>query len=351
VKKILLIEDNDDDRMQIAQMIRNSGNNIDVHAVATGEEAMCYFKEHSPHCSIVDYRLEVEDGLVILAEMKQLSPYHPVIMMTGQGNEELGATSIKQGATDYLVKQRLTEPFLKNVIDNAITRSILEEKVAEQEDDRRQFLGILVHDLRAPLRNIQQLGDIAIEEASKGDLKEMTDVLYSQKKLAKRAADLVNTLESYALLDAQVSFSSVSLKEAAEEAKDNINLHISKQQATVIVGQLPTVTGHHVQITQLFQNLIQNGLKYNENTQPTVTIKQEDNVTVVVSDNGIGIPAKHWITIFEPLKRLWGVDNKYEGTGIGLATCKKIVERHNGEIWCTSREGEGSQFYVRFQAS
>jgi len=255
--------------MQIAQMIRNSGNNIDVHAVATGEEAMCYFKEHSPHCSIVDYRLEVEDGLVILAEMKQLSPYHPVIMMTGQGNEEL----------------------------------------------------------------------------------EMTDVLYSQKKLAKRAADLVNTLESYALLDAQVSFSSVSLKEAAEEAKDNINLHISKQQATVIVGQLPTVTGHHVQITQLFQNLIQNGLKYNENTQPTVTIKQEDNVTVVVSDNGIGIPEKHWITIFEPLKRLWGVDNKYEGTGIGLATCKKIVERHNGEIWCTSREGEGSQFYVRFQAS
>ena len=350
MKKVLLVEDNADDRMHIAEMIRNCGVTIDVHAVGTGEEAMDYFKNSKPHCSIVDYRLEAEDGLTILAEMTHLSPYHPVIMMTGQGNEELAATSMKEGAADYLVKQSLTGPFLKKVIDNAISRSDLEEKVAEQEDARRRFLGILVHDLRAPLSRIQQLGDIAIKEISSGDMSEMTYLLETQSTIAKRATNLINTLESYALLDAEVSFSSVPLKKVAEEAKENVGLLISEQQATVVISQLPTVNGHHAQLTQLFQNLIQNALKYNENTQPAVTIEQEDSVTVVVSDNGIGIPEEHWHTIFEPLKRLWG-SGKYEGTGIGLATCKKIVQRHQGEIWCTSCEGEGSKFYVRLQAA
>ena len=182
MKKILLIEDNPDDLMHIAEMIRNSGVNFVVHAVCTGEEAMRYFIEHKPHCSIVDYRLEAEDGLTILAEMKSLSPFHPVIMMTGQGNEELAATSIKVGASDYVIKQHLTEPLLKNTIDNAISRSALEEKVAEQEEDRRRFLSILVHDLRAPLKNIERLSDIAIEDASSGDLKEISMHLIYRKK-------------------------------------------------------------------------------------------------------------------------------------------------------------------------
>ena len=168
--------------------------------------------------------------------------------------------------------------------------------------------------------------------------------------MAKRATDLINTLESYALLDTKVTFSSVSLTDVAEAAKENISLSTSKQKATVVVSQLPTVTGHHAQLTQLFQNLIENGLKYNKSIQPTVTIEQEDSVTVVISDNGIGISEKHWCTIFEPLKRLWGVD-QYVGTGIGLATCKKVVDRHHGEIWCTSAEGKGSRFYVRFQST
>ena len=350
MKKILLIEDNPDDLMHIAEMIRNSGVNVVVYAVCTGEEAMHHLIEHKPHCTIIDYRLEAEDGLTILVEMKRLSPFHPVIMMTGQGNEELAATSIKEGASDYVIKQHLTELFLKNTIDNAISRSALEEKVAEQEEDRRRFLGILVHDLRGPLKNIELLSDAAIEDAASGDFNEMSVALVSQKKMAKRAADLINTLEKYALLNAKVTFSSVSLTDIAEAAKENISFSISKQKATVIVGRLPTVTGHHAQLTQLFQNLIENGLKYNESIQPTVTMEQEDNATVVISDNGIGIPEKQWRTIFEPLKRLWGVD-QYEGTGIGLATCKRIVERHDGVIWCTSAEGEGSRFYVRFKAT
>ena len=348
MKKILLIEDNPDDRMQIAGMIHDASANITVHAVGNGEEAMDYFEEHRPHCSIVDYRLEAEDGLTILRQIKSLSPHHPVIMMTAQGHEELAATSIKEGAADYLIKQRLTKPFLTTVIDNAINRACLEEKIAEQEQSRRQFLGILVQDLRAPLKNIQQLGDIAMQNASSGDLTKMTEALESQSTLLHRATNLINTLESYALLDGSVTFSPVSLQTVAEQATDNLRVFIDEQQATVVIDKLPNVIGHQVQLIQLFQNLIQNGLKYNESTQPTVTIKQEDRFTVVVSDNGIGIPEEHGQSVFEPLLRLWSAD-EYDGTGIGLSMCKKIVERHQGKIWYTSSEGKGSKFHVRLQ--
>ena len=348
MRNVLLIEDNPDDLAHIAGMIEDASDDIKVHAVTTGKEAMDYFIENKPQCSIVDYRLETEDGLTILAEMKRLSPFHPVIMMTGQGNEELAATSIKQGASDYLIKQRLTKPFLLNIIDNAVSRSVMEEKIAEQEDARKQFLSVLVHDLRGPLRNIGQLGAVAMQDVSSGDATDLNEILESQSALTQRATALIDTLESYALLDTEVTFSPVSLKETAEMASDNLGLFLRERQATITIDQLPTITGHETQLIQLFQNLIQNAIKYNETTQPTVTIEQHDSVTVVVSDNGIGIPEIHRQTIFEPLKRLWAAD-KYEGTGIGLATCRKIVLRHQGDIWCTSSEGEGSKFYIRFQ--
>ena len=349
MRNVLLVEDNPDDRLHIAGMIRDACLNIDVHAVDTGEEAIQYFKEHEPHCSIVDYRLEVEDGLDILKEMKEISPCLPVIMMTGQGDEDLAATSIKEGAADYLIKQNLTELHLKSSIENAISRSLLEKKIAEQDDERKNFLNILVHDLRAPLRYIQHLSENAIEDAANGEYDEMTKALKTQNKMAERASNFISTLESYALLDGDVTYNKVSLVKIVEQAKENLEGSISEKHGQVVIGQLPVVTAHEPQLIQLFQNLIQNGLKYNESTQPTITIEQKDNGIVVVRDNGIGIPEIQLERVFDPLKRLWSME-KYEGTGLGLATCQKIMARHKGKIWCTSTEGCGSEFHVRFPA-
>jgi len=105
-RRVLLVEDNDDDREHIAYMIRGGFGDADVKAVATGTEALDHFQSHDVDCVILDYRLEAEDGLTILAEMKSRKPYCPVIMLTGQGNEEVAAKSIKVGAADYLIKQR-----------------------------------------------------------------------------------------------------------------------------------------------------------------------------------------------------------------------------------------------------
>lgn len=271
-------------------------------------------------------------------------------MLTGQGNEEIAAQSIKVGASDYLVKQRLTETYLRTAIENAISRAALEAKVAEQEVQRRQFLNILVHDLRAPLNNVRSLGKMVSDEADAGDLDGMKDVLAIQNNVARRADELISTLETYALLDGDVRFEPVSLKDVAEAAKDNLAGTLAERGAEVEIAELPKIIGHATQLTQLLQNLIQNGLKYNESDAPRIVIRSENesdgSVVLVVSDNGIGIPEKYLQTIFAPLKRLWG-NNKYEGTGLGLAICQKIVERHCGSIWCTSTMDQGSQFHIK----
>jgi len=328
-RRVLLVEDNDDDREQIAYMIRGGFGDADVKAVATGTEALDHFQSHDVDCVILDYRLEAEDGLTILAEMKSGKPYCPVIMLTGQGNEEVAAKSIKVGAADYLIKQRLTETYLESAIENAISRSALEAKVAEQESNRKQFLNTLVHDLRAPLRNIGQLGDMAVKDMKSGDISELEDLLNSQKTLAYRATALINTLEDYALLDREVSFGPVSLTNVVEAAHDNLATLIIDRHAVVDFDELPMIHGHQPQLIHSDSDS-----------------DSDSDIIVTVKDNGIGIPEKHLLTIFAPLRRLWGAD-RYEGTGLGLALCQKIVERHGGSIWCTSIEGEGSQFHVR----
>jgi len=350
---ILLVEDNYEDRARIKELIENGNGGVEVSSVETGDEALDLFSAGGVDCVILDYRLEVEDGLDILARLKEKSAFTPVIMLTGQGNEEIAAKSIKVGAADYLIKQRLNITFLRTAIDNAISRSALEAKIADQEVERRQFLRTLVHDLRAPLRNVRYIGEMAIEESERGDLGEMKTLLAAQGSLAGRATNLIDTLESYTLLDADVSLETLELGDVARSAAANLSAIIAERKAELTIGDLPRVKGHASQLIQVFQNLISNGIKYNQNGLPRIIVETEmgsqgeETLVVVVRDNGIGIPNKHHRLIFEPLKRLWGQDS-YEGTGLGLAICKKIMERHSGNIWCMSKEGEGSQFYVSF---
>ena len=121
---------------------------------------------------------------------------------------------------------------------------------------------------------------------------------------------------------------------------------IEESDAELRVGQLPTVTANRVELVQLFQNLIDNAIKYRGNTRPLVEIsgeRQGDVWLFHVKDNGIGIAREYQEKIFEAFRRLHS-DDEYEGTGIGLAICKKIVERLGGRIWVESEVGQGTEF-------
>ena len=133
--------------------------------------------------------------------------------------------------------------------------------------------------------------------------------------------------------------------------KSNLRVQINDSNAKIESQKLPTIEGNANFMIQLFQNIIGNSLKYKRKHISTdihiTVINQKSSDIIILSDNGIGIKEEHLQEIFSPFKRLH-TKHEYEGSGIGLATCKRIVENHNGKIWVTSAIGNGSNFYLEF---
>jgi len=152
-------------------------------------------------------------------------------------------------------------------------------------------------------------------------------------------------------------FVTVDLKQVVREVLDDLEVHIEQLQARVEVGDLPTVEADPLQMRQLFQNLIGNALKFHrEGVAPVVRVwseplnGSEDQYRIIVEDNGIGFDEKYADRLFQVFQRLHG-RSEYEGTGIGLATCRKIVERHGGNITARSEPGQGATFMLTLPGS
>ena len=212
-----------------------------------------------------------------------------------------------------------------------------------------QFAYAASHDLQEPLRNVvisvQMLAD-----QSNGKLDRKTKEWIERAVGASlRMQRLIRDLLLFSRVGRQDQpWALVSLQEVVDEALRNLAATVKDSSATITREDLPIVAGNAGQLIQLFQNLIGNALKYRkDNVAPAVHIsaeRQEGEWVVAVRDNGIGINPAYFKRIFQIFKRLHGRD-KYEGTGIGLAICEKIVERHQGRLWVESAEGTGATFY------
>lgn len=164
----------------------------------------------------------------------------------------------------------------------------------------------------------------------------------------KRMQNLIDGLLRYLRISADKQLAPVDTNAAYAAAIADLAEAISEAGGQVTADRLPTVPGDETQLVQLFQNLIGNGLKYRKpQASPEVHVsawQQGGEWIFSVRDNGIGIPPQHFDKVFQIFQRLHTRD-EYPGTGIGLASCKKIIECHNGRIWVESAPGEGSRFY------
>jgi len=159
---------------------------------------------------------------------------------------------------------------------------------------------------------------------------------------------LINDLLAYSRVNTRdIQFAGVSLQQACAYALDNLHGSISESGAEIAVGALPEVVGDGAQLMQVFQNLIGNAIKFQNERPPEIHVsaREEPGQWVLgVRDNGIGIEPQYFEQIFQIFRRLH-TRKEYSGTGIGLAICKKIVERQGGRIWVESQPGRGSTFY------
>jgi PAS domain S-box-containing protein len=214
--------------------------------------------------------------------------------------------------------------------------------------DLQQFAYVASHDLQEPLRAVSSYCQL-LEKHYSGQFDERAlRWLQFVVNGAQRMQTLVRDLLTYARIDNKAeSWITVDSGSACRQAIDNLSQLISESGAQVTVGKLPIVWADATQLEALFQNLIGNAVKFRGDRPPRVSITAqgvESNWVFAVRDNGIGIKPEFHERVFEIFKRLQSHED-YPGTGIGLAICKRIVERYGGNIWVESQFGQGSTFY------
>tara|TARA_R110000796_G_scaffold71409_3_gene162072 strand:+ start:62248 stop:63447 length:1200 start_codon:yes stop_codon:yes gene_type:complete len=221
------------------------------------------------------------------------------------------------------------------------------KELERQNKELEQFTYIASHDLQEPLRTLTSINQL-LQDEFKGKLDERADTyLRFINESAKRMQMLVKGLLDYSKIGKLGDLSEVDCNELLKEVLSDISFSIKENKANITVENLPTLKGYRTEMRQLFQNLIMNALKFIEKgTTPEITISAKELKTewqFSIKDNGIGIDEKDQNKIFVIFKRLHN-RSEYEGTGIGLSNCKKIVELHNGNIYVESVLGKGSTF-------
>jgi signal transduction histidine kinase len=236
-------------------------------------------------------------------------------------------------------------------IGSAIDRQLVHEELARSNAELEQFAYVTSHDLREPLRQVSSY--MTLLERRYGDRldEDGRDFIGFARDGARRMDALILDLLAYSRIGRQgQKRGPVDLAPVLAEARANLGVAIAEAGATVeIAKDMPIVKGNRDALVRLFQNLIGNAVKYRDPTRPpqvTVTARWDSGQWVVtVQDNGIGIAPEHYGRIFGIFQRLHA-QGRYEGTGVGLAICKKIVEFHQGRIWVDSVPGQGSAFHV-----
>ncbi len=284
-------------------------------------------------CTDVHYEMVRKDGAVIDVLLSAR-------LERDAAGEPLKSHAILVDVTDKLAAER------------ALQRHAGELERTNRELDR--FAAVASHDLQEPLRKISAFASLVrrrygakLDPEGERSLDYLVDA-------AGRMRGLIEDLLAYARTSSrEMERVAVDLSAMATEVLEALGLPIAECQADVRVGDLPMVEGDPALLRLLLQNLISNALKYRKGDGPRIEVtaeRDEDRWRFTVADDGIGLDEAFAEKIFAPFQRLHGRED-YEGTGIGLAICQQVVERHGGEIWVESTPGEGARFHFTLPAA
>ncbi|MBN1985490.1 MAG: PAS domain S-box protein, partial [Prolixibacteraceae bacterium] len=258
---------------------------------------------------------------------------------------EIGLNPLEKNESNFV---------LASIIDITERKKTEEEirlytkRIEDKNKELEQFTFIASHDLREPLNSITSLIELLLEDAE-GKLDDETlKRLHFISQSSNRMKDLVKGLLDYARLGKNSEFEQVDCNEIVAAVVNDLEVLIKNSEAEIKVNKLPVFHALEIEMRLLFQNLISNAMKYRApGRKPKIEIaakKVKNGWEFAVSDNGIGIPPDQKEKIFIIFQRLHRRD-EYEGIGVGLAHCRKIVELHDGKIWVESEPGKGSTFY------
>lgn len=383
---ILLIEDNTIDAEMVARLLARhrtgstnilSTNIIHVGYFQQGLEVLA--KNKDIDIVILDLHLPDGEGRQLVQRLHEQHADVPVVVMTGLDTDEsMGVELVREGAEDYVSKNSITENSLQRSVRYAIERRALDNQIKQQTEILREnnrelesFAYIASHDLRAPLINIKGFSselkyalDILMPLLERNSSKLNPDERETVAKLLEESipqalnfiqisTDKMNTLISGLLQYSRLGrrklvYESIDMNKLVRQCIDTMRHQIKTSGARIVVDQLPVITADRLSMDQVFSNLLDNAVKYLDTNRPgeirIAAVQDKKGTTFSVTDNGLGIAEDDVDKVFAILRR-GGPSDTVPGEGIGLASARIIIKRHNGDIWFESNSGKGSAFF------
>ena len=369
--RVLVVDDDEEEYIVVDKYLRRAVTaTYSVDWVSSFEQALEAVAEDVHEICLLDYQLGEHTGLELLREMRGRGYARPVILLTGHGNVEVDMQAMELGAFDYIEKTHLTpaliERSIRYAIENHRVREALREANEELENRVRertaelhrsnleleQFAEIVARDLQQPLRMLTEHVSAVEPELAGADPQKRHDSLTESMACifleVRNMELLVQLVLDYSLTRRQRQpFKDIDLGEIARDVCASLDYRIQRAGATVTIGELPIVKGDRRLMRGVFENLIDNAVKYRSPDAPRIEIaasRKGDQWFCEVHDNGLGVAEEDADEIFLMFAR-GSHGQKARGVGIGLALCRKIIEYHGGHIWVDSRGEGGSTFF------
>jgi signal transduction histidine kinase len=365
---VLLVEDNPGDARLIRESLSDvGGNTFDLETADRLATALRRLSAGGIDAVLLDLALPDSRGRETFSKAKAQAPTVPIIVLTGLGDEALALKMVQEGAQDYVTKIDLKGSVLSRAIRYAIEREKSEQQIRrfnEELEDRVQertaelkaineeleaFSASVSHDLRGPLHVIS--GYSVMLEETYGRILDAEGRKYLQRIDAsvQQMANIIEDLLKLSRLGRQqLKLQTTNLNEIIGPMLADCESAVKARKIEWRIGDLPEVECDQGLIKQVFTNLISNAIKYTRLRETAVieigqTVTDEDCV-ITVRDNGAGFDMKHADKLFGAFQRLHRQD-EFEGTGIGLATVRRIIQRHGGRIWAEGEVEKGAAFH------
>lgn len=370
--RVLMVDDSPSDRLAVRRALeRDPEAGWALESVTSAEEALGRIAAAPPDVVLVDYHLPGMTGLGLLRELHARHPgtAPAVVMLTGSGSERVAVDAMKAGAQDYLIKDAYSADRLRRSLRGAVdtvrmTRELEERRVRAERAERAaqealavrdELFALATHDLKGPLQIIALNAQVLRRQFPEGTLKPAQE---SRLEHIVRAAYRMGELIDHFLEATRGQEQALRRERLDLRALVGNKVHALEASARhrfILHEEGEDLTGYWDAraLERVLENLLGNAVKYSApGTTVTVMLAEErgnplDGVRLEVSDEGIGIPAEDLPHVFERFRRGRNVARDVSGSGVGLASARRMVELHGGTIQVESREGHGTTFTVR----
>jgi signal transduction histidine kinase/uncharacterized protein (DUF302 family) len=382
---LLAIDDDPDNRAFLTKAVSKQG--FEVLAAATAGQARQQLDGRRPALILLDVQMPQESGLMLLPQMLREYPEAVVVMMTAYGSEQVAAEALRGGADDYIAKpidlQRLRELLTRNLEKQRLraerqslirrlkdsNRYLMRQHAALRRADeeilqvnrqleqsnryKSEFLANMSHELRTPLNAILGFSEILLDTTMNLTPGERIEFLRNIHGSGQHLLGLINDILDLAKIEAgkmELHLEVVDVAHALHEVTSILE-PMARQQGLKLVSEgiatASLIQADHSKLKQVLYNLLSNAVKFTQ-APGTVTLTVQDSpeqLLIAVRDTGIGIKPQDLPKLFREFEQLDGsYTRRYQGTGLGLALCRRFVEMHGGRIWAESEFGQGSTF-------